>query len=83
MHGAAMIPASSYLEAVMIRFVVGLLLGLSIGAASADSMMGSGNKQPFIERQMYLNAGVGPDSNMAPIRVDKDGYVICSTEHKP
>ena len=30
-----------------------------------------------------LNAGVGPDSNMAPIRVDKDGYVICSTEKKP
>ena len=26
---------------------------------------------------------VGPDSNMAPIRVDKDGYVICSTEKKP
>jgi hypothetical protein len=72
----------------MTRFVVGLLLGLSIAAAWADSMMGSSNpKQPLIDitqmPEMYLNAGVGPDSNMAPIRVDKDGYVICSTEKKP
>ena len=70
------------------RFVIGLLLGLSIGAAGADSMLGSGNsKQPFVDitqmPEMYLNSGVGPDGKMAPIRVDKDGYVICSTEKKP
>ena len=27
-----------------------------------------------------MNAGVGPDGKMAPVRVDFNGYVICSTD---
>ena len=63
----------------MIRLAVGFLLGLSLGAASADSMLGherSGLAGTLIDT--YLNAGVGPDNKVGPIRVDENGYVICS-----
>ena len=68
----------------MTRLAVGFLLGLSLGAlgtAFADSMLGKDNSiHPLAETpiEMYLNAGVGPDNKMAPIRVDENGYVICS-----
>ena len=59
----------------MLKIAIGFLLGLGIGAASADSMMGTTLPLPD---SIYLNAGVGPDNKMAPIRVDEMGYVICS-----
>ena len=58
----------------MTRLAIGFLLGLSLGAASADSMLGH-------ERSGLAGtpiAGVGPDNKTAPIRVDENGYVICS-----
>jgi len=63
----------------MTRLAIGFLLGLSLGAASADSMLGherSGLAGTPIDT--YLSAGIGPDNKMAPIRVDENGYVICS-----
>jgi len=67
----------------MIRLAIGFLLGLSIGTASADSMLGKDSiKHHLVEFQSLLaptlNAGTGPDGQAAPIRVDENGYVICS-----
>ena len=64
----------------MTRLAVGFLLGLSLGAlgtAFADSMLGHDNVTQWLKKT-YLYAGVEPDNNMAPIRVDENGYVICS-----
>jgi len=33
--------------------------------------------------QGYVRVGEGPTGQATGIRVDKDGYVICSTERKP
>lgn len=82
----------------MIKFLTGLLIGAAITpvalllgiaithAVAADVTvpfslpLGTTTGLPL---GTYLNAGVSPENMMAPIRVDKDGYVICSTERKP
>jgi hypothetical protein len=33
--------------------------------------------------QFHMNPAINPEGLMAPIHVDADGYVICSTEKKP
>jgi len=57
------------------RMLVGFILGLMVASAMAQTI--------DISRTPTLAAGTNPDHQPAPIQVDKDGYVICSTEHKP
>ncbi len=58
------------------------LIVMGVIAAVGDDLK-VGTVQFPMNMKTYLNAGVGPDNNMAPIHVDKDGYVICSDEKKP
>jgi hypothetical protein len=56
---------------------IGFILGILVASAAAED-----NSLPiFIET--HLNAGVNPGGKSAPIRVDMDGYVICSEQKKP
>lgn len=60
------------------RYLIGFFFGIVVASAGAQTDY----LVPGISHSIdtYLNAGVGPDNKMAPIRVDKDGHVICSTE---
>ena len=73
----------------MTKFIVGLLLGLSIGAAFADSMLGSGSVRCDSSGDpgtIWCDTNSRPaqqDTNgrlIPAFRVDANGYVICSDQ---
>ena len=71
----------------MTRVLIGFFLGLMVAGAVAQTgntitigtctELGSGC---YLATPPTLNAGTDPNHNPAPIRVDANGYVICSTE---
>lgn len=62
------------------KMLIGFFFGLMVASALAQqppyNLITSG-AEPI---GATLNAGVGPNGKMAPILVDGNGYVICSSE---
>ncbi len=55
------------------KILIGFFFGLMVASALAQIN--------FLDPTgATLNAGVDPSGKMAPIKVDVDGYVICSTK---
>lgn len=61
------------------KYLIGFFLGVAVASAAAQVSTGGGGGigMPY---DAVLNAGVGPDGKMAPIRVDSEGHVICSKQ---
>jgi hypothetical protein len=64
----------------MTRILVGFFFGLMAAGALAQTTSTPGLLLHDGGVRATLNAGVDPDGRMAKILVDKNGYVICSTE---
>lgn len=70
------------------KMLIGFFLGLAMASAMAQGLMDLDQLHQTITSgpmaaAFAVKAGVGPDKNAQLIQVDKDGYVICSTERKP
>jgi hypothetical protein len=63
------------------KIMIGFVFGLMVASAIAQTL--NGITSPPFDPMLTLAAGTDPDHHAAPINVDKDGYVICSTERKP
>jgi len=59
------------------KYFIGFLLGI-VASAAAETDFGVATGLAIRPIDVTLNAGVGPDGKMAPIRVDANGHVICS-----
>lgn len=76
---------ASFCCGVMLMPALGLvyILTLPLPSAMADELTFSnspfawGGSVPSVPKT-YLNAGVDPDGNMAPIKIGRDGYVLCN-----
>ena len=69
----------------MLKFLVGLILGISLMSAVADNLHRlTAETGEFYLNTAYVNAlshGRFAEK-ILPMQVDKDGYVICSTQSK-
>lgn len=59
------------------KYLIGFFFGLAVASAVAETLPAPTTWRP---PEVYMNAAVGPDGKMAPIRVDDDGHVICSKQ---
>lgn len=57
----------------MLKFVIGLVCGLSASALAQNSQ-----DLKLLLDSAYLMAGVGPSGKAAAIKVDGEGRVICA-----
>lgn len=64
----------------MSKLLLGLLLGLATSALAQDAATTEAPLPLEASLSGYSMAGVSPDWKASPIRVDSDGYVICSPE---
>jgi len=60
------------------RLTIGFILGLCATALAQELPRGSGNIDTVTIGPATLMAGTNPDGWPAPIKVDRDGHVICS-----
>lgn len=59
------------------KILIGFILGLTTTAIAKDASI-----DIMTDVRGYFMAGVNPDNLAAAIKVDKDGYVICSDKSK-
>jgi hypothetical protein len=71
----------SFLCGMMFLPVVGLGIILAQPLPVIDDPL---QDSPLMKQlQVHMNPAINPEGLMAPIHIDADGYVICSTEKKP
>lgn len=68
----------------MIKILIGIFIGIATTAIAQDSDIANSIIANSIKTipKIVLMAGVNPNNEAAVIKVDKNGYVICSDKSK-